>query len=119
VHAALVPVVIRLIRDHLRPTARVSWSGRDLDFTGTVFDGGDFSGATFSGGTVKFGGARFSGGTVNLSSPEDWSVPPSHLPPSAPGLLLPKGRGGVSDKKASPRLARPCTLLREDRKSVV
>ena len=84
-HAALVPVVIRLIRDHLRPTASVFWSGRDLDFTGTVFDGGDFSGATFS------------GGTVNLSSPEDWSVPPSHLPPSAPGLLLPKGRGGVSD----------------------
>jgi hypothetical protein len=162
--------VIRLIRDHLRPTARVSWSGRDLDFTGTVFDGGDFSGTTFSGaavdfsgttfsgaavdfsgttfsggtvdfsgttfsggtvdfsgttfsggtvdfsgttfsggtvdfsgaefsggtvdfsgarfsgGTVDFSGARFSGGTVNLSSPDDWSVPPSHLPPSAPGL---------------------------------
>jgi Pentapeptide repeats (9 copies) len=161
--------VIRLIRDHLRPTARVSWSGRDLDFTGTVFDGGDFSGATFSGGTVgfdgatfsggtvgfdgatfsggtvsfgdatfsggtvnfsgatfsggtvsfsgagfsggtvnffgarfsggtvSFSGAGFSGGTVNLSSPGDWSVPPSHLPPSAPGLLLPEGRGAVSD----------------------
>ena len=35
--------VIRLIRDHLRPTARVSWSGRDLDFTGAVFDGGDLT----------------------------------------------------------------------------
>ena len=89
--------VIRLIRDHLRPTARVSWSGRDLDFTGTVFDGGDFSGATFSGGTVNFSGATFSGGTVDLSKPLDWSVPPSDLPPSAPGLLLPEGRGAVSD----------------------
>jgi hypothetical protein len=185
--------VIRLIGDHLRPTARVSWSGRDLDFTGTVFDGGDFGGvtfsggtvsfrgaafssgtvsfrgaafsggyvtfggatfrrgivyfggatfsdgtvnfykATFSGGTVSFDGAEFSGGTVSfigatftggtvsfdgaefsggtvkfykatfsgatvdLSKPVDWSVPPSDLPPSAPGLLLPEGHGAVSD----------------------
>ena len=50
-----------------------------------------------SGGTVSFGDATFSGGTVDLSRPVDWSVPPSHLPPSAPGLLLPKGRGAVSD----------------------
>jgi len=40
--------VIRLIRDHLRPTARVAWSGRDLDFTAAVFDGGDFNGATLT-----------------------------------------------------------------------
>ena len=70
-----------------------------LDYSGATFSGGtvNFSGAEFSGGTVNFGVAMFSGGTVDLSSPEDWSVPPSHLPPFAPGLLLPKGRGGVSD----------------------
>src|ERR1022692_509263 len=56
--------VIRVITAHLRKDARVSWQGRDLDFTGVVFDGGDFSGALFSGGEVGFGSAQFSGGTV-------------------------------------------------------
>ena len=52
---------IRVITAHLRPGAKVSWQGRDLDFTGVMFDGGDFSGAEFSGGTVSFAAARFSG----------------------------------------------------------
>ena len=58
--------VIRLIRDHLRPLARVSWQGGHRDLTGATFDGGDFSGATFSGGTVNFSGATFSGSTVDF-----------------------------------------------------
>gem|GEM_PF-4698775 len=75
------------------------FSGGTVNFGVAMFSGGtvNFFGAEFSGGTVNFGVAMFSGGTVDLSSPEDWSVPPSHLPPFAPGLLLPKGRGGVSD----------------------
>ena len=75
-----------------------TFRGGTVDFFSATFSGGtvNFGGAEFSGGTVDFGG-EFSGGTVDLSSPEDWSVPPSHLPPSAPGLLLPEGRSGVSD----------------------
>jgi len=74
-------------------------SGGTVSFVGATFSDGTvgFGDATFSGGTVSFGDATFSGGTVDLSRPVDWSVPPSHLPPSAPGLLLPKGRGAVSD----------------------
>src|SRR5450756_2103368 len=77
---------------------RATFSGGTVNFFGAEFSGGTvnfgvamFSGgtvnffrATFSGGTVNFFGvAMFSGGTVDLSSPEDWSVPPSHLPPFA------------------------------------
>jgi hypothetical protein len=53
--------VVRLITQHLRPTAAVPWRGLDFDFTGVVFDGGDFSGARFARGTVNFDGARFVG----------------------------------------------------------
>ncbi len=59
--------VIRVIANHLRDNATVSWQGRDLDFTGVLFDGGDLSRARFSGGTIRFGGAVFSGGTVDFS----------------------------------------------------
>ena len=62
--------VVRLITKHLRPTAAVSWLGRDLDFTGVVFDGGDFSGAQFTDGTVNFDGARFVGGEVSFAGAE-------------------------------------------------
>src|SRR5450759_3629119 len=77
---------------------RATFSGGTVNFFGAEFSGGTvnfgvamFSGgtvnffrATFRGGTVNFFGvAMFSGGTVDLSSPEDWSVPPSHLPPFA------------------------------------
>jgi uncharacterized protein YjbI with pentapeptide repeats len=57
---------IRVIAAHLRPGAKVSWQGRDLDFTGVRFDGGDFSGAEFSGGTVHFSGASFYDGRVSF-----------------------------------------------------
>ncbi|WCN79661.1 pentapeptide repeat-containing protein [Micromonospora sp. LH3U1] len=61
--------VIRLIRDHLRlPTTNPhSWQGRDLDFTGAVFDGGDFSRVHFSGGMVSFAKATFSAGAVSFA----------------------------------------------------
>lgn len=80
--------VVRLITKHLRPTAAVPWRGRDFDFTGVMFDGGDFSGAQFTGGTVNFDGAkftgaavsfteaRFSGGTVDFRNTDDWSCRP-------------------------------------------
>jgi uncharacterized protein YjbI with pentapeptide repeats len=62
--------VIRVIRDHLQPVRagddKPRWLGRNFDFTGAVFDGGDFGGAVFSGGTVVFRDAVFSGGTVDF-----------------------------------------------------
>ena len=84
--------VIRVITAHLRDGAGPSWQGRNFDFTGVVFDGGDFrhakfsggradfdsakfsgdevtfGGAEFCGGTVSFGGAEFSGGDVNFGT---------------------------------------------------
>jgi hypothetical protein len=59
--------IIRVIRDHLRPSALVSWQGKDFDFTGATFDGGSFDGAEFSGGEVFFFGARFPGGKVHFN----------------------------------------------------
>jgi uncharacterized protein YjbI with pentapeptide repeats len=74
--------VLRLIRDHLRPTDDDAprWHRHHFDLTAAVIDGGDLSGvhvsagttldfygATFSGGTVGFYDATFSGGTVDFS----------------------------------------------------
>ncbi|WP_251697307.1 pentapeptide repeat-containing protein [Streptomyces sp. Vc74B-19] len=60
--------VIRLIRDHLSlpDTHPHTWRGRDLDFTGVVFDGGDFSGVQFSSCIVRFNGATFKSGNVRF-----------------------------------------------------
>jgi hypothetical protein len=44
--------VIRVITEHLKAGAAVSWEGLNFDFTGVVFDGGGFRGARFSGGWV-------------------------------------------------------------------
>jgi uncharacterized protein YjbI with pentapeptide repeats len=69
---------IRVIGAHLRPDAKVSWQGLNLDFSGVVFDGGDFNGAVFAGGLADFrravfsgwetdfGGAVFAGGKVDF-----------------------------------------------------
>lgn len=80
--------VIQSIRDRLEdPTSPTTWCGRDLNFNGATFDGGNFYDANFSGlidfrntefldgavsfansdfsrGVVTFGGAEFSGGAV-------------------------------------------------------
>ncbi|WP_067470073.1 pentapeptide repeat-containing protein [Actinomadura macra] len=58
--------IIRLIGNHLRQGAPVSWQGHDLDFTDVVFDGGDLHGAVFTDGSVSFRDARFEGGTVDF-----------------------------------------------------
>ncbi len=60
--------IIRLISTHLRPQAQVSWRGRNLDFTGAHFDGGDFSNAEFTSGMVLFERARFTGGYVHFQN---------------------------------------------------
>jgi len=62
--------VIRVITEHLKRDAEVSWQGLNFDFTGVVFDGGDFIGAQFSGGTVRFDDAEFCGGTVRFDDAE-------------------------------------------------
>ena len=87
--------IIRVIRDHLRDDAPASWQGRDFEFTGVVFDGGDFTPENFSGGTVtfdgatflgatflgaRFFGATFSGGTVTGIDSTD--PPPGVIPPT-------------------------------------
>ncbi|MGC4956741.1 pentapeptide repeat-containing protein [Actinomadura citrea] len=70
--------VIRIIGDHLREGAAVSWQGHALDFTDVVFDGVDLHEAVFDGGTVSFRGVtfldttsftgvRFERGTVDFS----------------------------------------------------
>ena len=60
--------IIRVIRDHLRLDAADprSWQGRDFDFTGSLFDGGDLSDCVFSGGKVSFVRATFADGTVSF-----------------------------------------------------
>lgn len=59
--------IIRTITRHLQKSSPQSWSERDFDFTGAVFDGGDFSGAVFSGGTVSFDSAVFSDERVSFN----------------------------------------------------
>ena len=61
---------IRVIAAHLRDDARVSWCGKDFDFTGVIFDGGNFLQARFSGGQVDFSEAKFSGATVSFGGAE-------------------------------------------------
>jgi hypothetical protein len=58
--------VIRVIGNHLRAGAVVSWQGHDFDFTDVVFDGGGFYKVLFTSGNVSFAGARFAGGVVDF-----------------------------------------------------
>jgi uncharacterized protein YjbI with pentapeptide repeats len=62
--------VIRIIGNHLRNSARVSWKSLNLDFTGVLFDGGDFTGVEFTGGTISFKDAEFSDGIVDFNGAE-------------------------------------------------
>ncbi|WP_083898352.1 pentapeptide repeat-containing protein [Nocardia vinacea] len=52
--------IVRVIADHLRPTAEYSWSKNDFDFRTAYLEDADFSHATFA-GPARFGNARFSG----------------------------------------------------------
>ena len=56
--------IIRVIGNHLREPTR--WRGKDYDFTGVVFDGGDLRSAVFSGGQVNFFNAEFIGDHVDF-----------------------------------------------------
>ncbi|WP_067964122.1 hypothetical protein [Nocardiopsis trehalosi] len=56
---------IRAVANGLRTSRR--WRGKDYDFRGAVFDGGDFSRAVFEDGSVLFDGAEFAHGTVLFS----------------------------------------------------
>lgn len=58
--------IIRVIGDHLRPSARSNWRGHNFDFSGAVFDGGDLDEAVFAGKTVSFAAAQFTGGVLHL-----------------------------------------------------
>ncbi|MGW2308726.1 hypothetical protein [Actinomadura luteofluorescens] len=59
--------VIRIIANHLRVGAQVSWHRHAIDFTDVVFDGGNvWFAARFGGGTVDFRLARFGDSTVNF-----------------------------------------------------
>ncbi|WP_370010573.1 pentapeptide repeat-containing protein [Nocardiopsis sp. LDBS0036] len=56
--------IIRVIGDRLHEDTR--WRGRNYDFTGVVFDGGDFNRAHFTTGKVSFRRAHFASGTVSF-----------------------------------------------------
>ncbi|MFD3685451.1 pentapeptide repeat-containing protein [Nocardiopsis sp. NPDC058631] len=56
--------IIRIISNHLREPTR--WQGKNYDFTGVVFDGGNLAGAEFTGGEVSFSGAEFVGWEVSF-----------------------------------------------------
>lgn len=56
--------IIRVIGDRLHKDTR--WRGKNYDFTGVVFDGGDFNRAHFTAGKVIFRRARFASGTVSF-----------------------------------------------------
>ncbi|MGW9351751.1 pentapeptide repeat-containing protein [Nocardiopsis flavescens] len=60
--------IIRIIGNRLREETR--WQGKDYDFTGVVFDGGDLDGAHFSGGDVSFREANFFGGIMSFEMAE-------------------------------------------------
>ncbi len=74
--------LIRIIRDHLRDSAAVSWQGCIFRFHHVTFDGGDLSHIRMSGGYMSFydarlptglldfRGAEFSGGTVSFLDAE-------------------------------------------------
>ncbi|MEU3214206.1 pentapeptide repeat-containing protein [Nocardiopsis alba] len=57
--------IIRIIGNRLREDTR--WRGKNYDFTGVVFDGGDLTGACFTGGMVDFSRAEFRDGMVDFS----------------------------------------------------
>jgi uncharacterized protein YjbI with pentapeptide repeats len=67
--------VISVIRDHLQdPDVPTTWCGRNLDFTGATFDGGNFTDAQFSDGIVDFSEATFSGAVTFRGAKFDGAI---------------------------------------------
>jgi hypothetical protein len=60
--------LIRIIRDHLRDSAAVSWQGYIFRFHRATFDGGDLSSIRVSGGYMSFYDAEFTGGLMDFRS---------------------------------------------------
>ncbi|MGO4646135.1 pentapeptide repeat-containing protein [Nocardia sp. 2YAB30] len=58
--------IVRVIADHLRPTAEYSWSTSDFDFRTAYLENVDFSRAKFL-GSVRFGEATFSGAVTSFA----------------------------------------------------
>lgn len=56
--------ILRLIGNHLREDTR--WRGKNYDFSGTVFDGGDFTDIRLTSGHMDFSGAHFIDGNVSF-----------------------------------------------------
>lgn len=69
--------IVRVIRARLQPTAEVSWSRHDFDFTGVQFEDANFSHAVFAGQFTSFGETTFAGqGThffgTRFDGPHTW-----------------------------------------------
>ena len=60
---------LRVIVEHLRSDARVTWSGSDFDLSNIAVADADFSGLVLSGGSISFDGARFA---VSRPEHEPW-----------------------------------------------
>ncbi|MEV6334584.1 pentapeptide repeat-containing protein [Nocardia vinacea] len=58
--------IVRVIADHLRPTAEYSWSTSDFDFRTAYLENVDFSRAKFL-GSARFGEATFSGAVTSFA----------------------------------------------------
>ncbi|AYF77274.1 pentapeptide repeat-containing protein [Nocardia yunnanensis] len=59
--------IVRVIAQHLRPSAESRWSACDFDFSDAVFEDADFRGAVFAGRDTRFTNAMFlSGRTVSF-----------------------------------------------------
>ncbi|MCR6487136.1 hypothetical protein M8542_30335 [Amycolatopsis sp. OK19-0408] len=61
--------ILRVIRDHTRQSAKLSWSALDFDFTGVTIENADFARREFS-GEVLFDGAEFVGGVTSFAGAE-------------------------------------------------
>ncbi|MGW4353975.1 pentapeptide repeat-containing protein [Nocardia sp. NPDC004582] len=59
--------IVRVIAEHLRPSAETRWSSCDFDFTDAAFENADFRYAVFAGRNTRFTNAMFlSGRTVSF-----------------------------------------------------
>jgi uncharacterized protein YjbI with pentapeptide repeats len=58
--------LVRIIRDHLRDNAAVSWQGRIFRFHRATFDGGDLSHVRMAGGYMSFYDANFVSGSLDF-----------------------------------------------------